>query len=182
MLRRYRSDLPHVMPVEEIELNSDLSYDEEPVEILTSDGKVLRSRTIELVKVKWRHRGMEEATWERKEDMMEGNRLGWSERRIGSSGKIASAGEARSQGGPIITFVQGGTETFREGFETFSMKVPKPCPKVSIPLMKILILPERFVLLISIFYKLVPRCGCVQLVELEVLVWAENLHASMKHD
>ncbi|KAL4388294.1 hypothetical protein GQ457_09G023330 [Hibiscus cannabinus] len=62
----------------------------------------------------------------------------------------------------------GGTETFREDFETFSMKVPKPCPKVSIPLMKILILPERF--------------GCVQLVELEVLVWAENLHASMKHD
>ncbi|KAL4317994.1 hypothetical protein GQ457_18G007860 [Hibiscus cannabinus] len=81
--------------------------------------------------------------------------------------QIASAGEARSQGGPIIMFVQGGTETFREGFETFSMKVPKPCPKVSIPLMKILILPER--------------CG-VQLVELEVLVWAENLHASMKHD
>ncbi|KAL4297613.1 hypothetical protein GQ457_12G029760 [Hibiscus cannabinus] len=64
--------------------------------------------------------------------------------------------------------LQGGTETFREGFETFSMKVPKPCPKVSIPLMKILILPER--------------CGCIQLVELEVLVWAENLHASMKHD
>ncbi|KAL4310116.1 hypothetical protein GQ457_01G035110 [Hibiscus cannabinus] len=78
--------------------------------------------------------------------------------------------------------LHGGTETFREGFETFSMKVPKPCPKVSIPLMKILILPERFVLLISIFYKLVPRCGCVQLVELEALVWAENLHASMKHD
>ncbi|KAL4335825.1 hypothetical protein GQ457_07G007380 [Hibiscus cannabinus] len=41
--------------------------------------------------------------------------------------------------------LQGGTETFREGFETFSRKVPKPCPKVSIPLMKILILPERVV-------------------------------------
>ncbi|KAL4271533.1 hypothetical protein GQ457_13G011730 [Hibiscus cannabinus] len=71
MLRRYRSDLSHVMPVEEIELYTDMSYDEEPVEILTSDGKVLRGRTIELVKVKWRHRGMEEATWERKEDMRE---------------------------------------------------------------------------------------------------------------
>ncbi|KAL4388751.1 hypothetical protein GQ457_09G021130 [Hibiscus cannabinus] len=57
--------------VEEIELNPDLSYDEEPVEILASDSKVLRGRTIELVKVKWRHRGVEEATWERKEDMME---------------------------------------------------------------------------------------------------------------
>ncbi|KAL4368173.1 hypothetical protein GQ457_05G028660 [Hibiscus cannabinus] len=89
--------------------------------------------------------------------------------------QIASVGRARRQGGSNITFVQGGTETFREGFETFSMKVPKPCPKVSIPLMKILILPERYRYLCL-------RSGCVQLVELEVLVWAENLHASMKHD
>ncbi|KAL4325990.1 hypothetical protein GQ457_11G026580 [Hibiscus cannabinus] len=71
MLRRYRSDPSKVMPVEEIELNPDLSYDEEPVEILASDSKVLCGRTIELVKVKWRHRGVEEATCERKDDMME---------------------------------------------------------------------------------------------------------------
>ncbi|KAL4279245.1 hypothetical protein GQ457_03G005370 [Hibiscus cannabinus] len=70
-LTENKSDPSHVMPVEEIELNPDLSYDEEPVEILASDSKVLRGRTIELVKVKWRHRGVEEATWERKEDMME---------------------------------------------------------------------------------------------------------------
>ncbi|KAK8980910.1 hypothetical protein V6N11_048039 [Hibiscus sabdariffa] len=71
MLRRYRSDMSHVMPIEEVELNPDMSYDEEPIEILASDSKVLRGRTIELVKVKWRHRGVEEATWERKEDMIE---------------------------------------------------------------------------------------------------------------
>ncbi|GMI64934.1 hypothetical protein HRI_000162700 [Hibiscus trionum] len=71
MLRRYRSDLSHVMPVEEIELNPDLSYNEKPVEILASDSKVLRGKTIELVKVLWRHRGVEEATWERKSDMLE---------------------------------------------------------------------------------------------------------------
>ncbi|KAL4323314.1 hypothetical protein GQ457_11G026620 [Hibiscus cannabinus] len=71
MLRRYRSDPSKVIPVEEIELNPDLSYDEEPVEILASDSEVLCGRTIELVKVKWRHRGVEEATWERKDDMME---------------------------------------------------------------------------------------------------------------
>ncbi|KAL4340238.1 hypothetical protein GQ457_08G028370 [Hibiscus cannabinus] len=69
MLRKYRSDPSHVMPVEEIELNPDLSYDEEPIEILASNSKVLRGRTIELVKVKWRHRGVEEVTWERKDDM-----------------------------------------------------------------------------------------------------------------
>ncbi|KAL4388638.1 hypothetical protein GQ457_09G019730 [Hibiscus cannabinus] len=71
MLRRYRSNPSHVMPVEEIDLNPDLSYDEEPVEILASDSKVLRGRTIELVKVKWQNRGVEEATWERKDGMME---------------------------------------------------------------------------------------------------------------
>ncbi|KAL4369777.1 hypothetical protein GQ457_05G035880 [Hibiscus cannabinus] len=61
-------------------------------------------------------------------------------------------GKARKQGGSILTFVQvrflgimGGTDTSREGIETFSMKVSKPCPKVSIPLMQILILPERVV-------------------------------------
>ncbi|KAL4291215.1 hypothetical protein GQ457_14G019390 [Hibiscus cannabinus] len=59
MHRRYRSDLSHVMPVEEIELYTDMSYDEEPVEILTSDGKVLRGKTIELVKC-WRLRYCED--------------------------------------------------------------------------------------------------------------------------
>ncbi|GMI64532.1 hypothetical protein HRI_000122500 [Hibiscus trionum] len=53
MPQKYRSDLSHVMHVEEIELNPDLSYDEEPVEILAMDSKVLRGRSIELVKVKW---------------------------------------------------------------------------------------------------------------------------------
>ncbi|KAL4348317.1 hypothetical protein GQ457_17G002750 [Hibiscus cannabinus] len=56
--------------VEEIELNPDLSYDEEPIEILASDSKVLRDRTIELVEVKWQHRGVYEATWERKDDVV----------------------------------------------------------------------------------------------------------------
>ncbi|KAL4336143.1 hypothetical protein GQ457_07G006500 [Hibiscus cannabinus] len=41
MLRRYRSDPSHVMPVEEIDLNMDLSYDEKLVEILASGSKVL---------------------------------------------------------------------------------------------------------------------------------------------
>ncbi|GMI79883.1 hypothetical protein HRI_001657600 [Hibiscus trionum] len=60
--QRYRSDPSNVMPVEEIELNSDLSYGEEPVRILDSSSKVLRGKTIELVKVLWRHQGVEEAT------------------------------------------------------------------------------------------------------------------------
>ncbi|GMI69916.1 hypothetical protein HRI_000660900 [Hibiscus trionum] len=59
---RYISDPSHVMPIEEIELNPDLSYDEEPVKILDSSSKILCGKTIELVKVLWRHRVVEEAT------------------------------------------------------------------------------------------------------------------------
>ncbi|GMI96902.1 hypothetical protein HRI_003359500 [Hibiscus trionum] len=62
MLRKYRLDPSHVIPVEEIELNPDLTYEEEPVEILASDSKVLRGRSIELVKVRWQRRGVDEAT------------------------------------------------------------------------------------------------------------------------
>ncbi|GMI63915.1 hypothetical protein HRI_000060800 [Hibiscus trionum] len=70
MLWRYRLDPSHGMLVDEIQLSLDLSYDEEPVRILDSSCKVLRGKTIELVKVLWRHRGVEEATWESKVDML----------------------------------------------------------------------------------------------------------------
>ena len=41
-------DPSHVMPVEEIELRTDLSYDEEPVRILDTSSKVLRGKSIDL--------------------------------------------------------------------------------------------------------------------------------------
>ncbi|KAG8496754.1 hypothetical protein CXB51_007828 [Gossypium anomalum] len=47
MLRRwYRSDPTHVLPVEEIEVQSDLTFEEEPVQILDRDVKVLRRKTV----------------------------------------------------------------------------------------------------------------------------------------
>ncbi|KAL4281816.1 hypothetical protein GQ457_03G017740 [Hibiscus cannabinus] len=80
---------------------------------------------------------------------------------IASSGKQGSKGDRvkplfkygfcdygsvnKQWGGYALFREREGTETFREGFETFSMKVPKPCPKVSIPLVRISILPERVV-------------------------------------
>ncbi|KAG8489111.1 hypothetical protein CXB51_017135 [Gossypium anomalum] len=63
MLRRYRSDPTHILPVEEIEVQSDLTFEEEPVQILDRDVKVLRRKTVPLVKVLWRDHGKEEATW-----------------------------------------------------------------------------------------------------------------------
>ena len=51
MLRRYRSDPSHVVSSETIELRPDLTYEEEPVEILAREVKELRNKKIPLVKV-----------------------------------------------------------------------------------------------------------------------------------
>ena len=69
MLRRYRSDPSHILQVQPLELKDDLSYEEEPIAIVAREIKVLRTKTIPLVKVLWKHHGSEEATWEREEDM-----------------------------------------------------------------------------------------------------------------
>ncbi|XP_012468844.1 uncharacterized protein LOC105786921 [Gossypium raimondii] len=69
ILRRYRSNPTHIVPVEEIEVRLDLTFEEEPVQILERYVKVLRSKSIPLVKVLWRIHSFEEATWEPEDAM-----------------------------------------------------------------------------------------------------------------
>ncbi|KAA3473973.1 ty3-gypsy retrotransposon protein [Gossypium australe] len=64
MLRRYRSNPSHVIAPIEVEIQSDLSYREEPIRILARETKDLRNKRISLVKVLWRKHEVEEATWE----------------------------------------------------------------------------------------------------------------------
>ena len=64
MLRRYRSNESHILPVQDVQVQSDYSYYEEPKAILPREVKQLRNKQIPLVKVLWQHHGMEEATWE----------------------------------------------------------------------------------------------------------------------
>ena len=64
MLRRYRYDESHILPVQEIQVQKDLSYDEEPKAIMGREVKQLRNKQAPLVKVLWKHHGREEATWE----------------------------------------------------------------------------------------------------------------------
>ena len=52
-----------------VELKEDFSYNEEAVQILDRKEQVLRNKTIPLVKVLWRHHGVEEATWEPEDQM-----------------------------------------------------------------------------------------------------------------
>ncbi|KAM2016550.1 hypothetical protein FF2_046143 [Malus domestica] len=71
MLRHYVADPSHMIPHQPLEINPDLSYDEEPVTILDWKDKELRNKTMRLVKVLWRNHLVEEATWET-EDRMRG--------------------------------------------------------------------------------------------------------------
>ena len=69
MLRKYRSDESHILPVQEIQVQEDFSYDEEPKAILDREVKQLRNKQVPLVKVLWQHHGREEDTWEPKVTM-----------------------------------------------------------------------------------------------------------------
>ena len=64
MLQRYQSDPSHVVSSETIELRLDLTYEEEPIEILARKVKELRNKKTSLVKVLWRNYKIKEATWE----------------------------------------------------------------------------------------------------------------------
>ena len=71
MIRKYVSDPSHVLSYENLELDEDLSYKDRPVQILDKKEKVLRTKTIVLVKVLLRKNKSEEATWELDSDMRE---------------------------------------------------------------------------------------------------------------
>ena len=64
MLRRYRSDPSHILPVQDIQVQEDFTFKEELKAILDREIKQLRNKQVPLVKVLWQHHGMEEATWE----------------------------------------------------------------------------------------------------------------------
>ena len=69
MLRRYRSDPSHIIVPEDIEVQPDMSYEEEPERILDREVKQLRNKKIPMVKVLWKHHSPREATWETEESM-----------------------------------------------------------------------------------------------------------------
>ena len=71
MLRRYRSDPSHVVSSKTIELRPDLTYEEEPVEILAREVREFHNNWIPLVKVLWRNHKTEEAMWESEQVMQQ---------------------------------------------------------------------------------------------------------------
>ncbi|KAI3778451.1 hypothetical protein L2E82_07749 [Cichorium intybus] len=68
-LRKCVVDETTVVPLEDIQIDERLNYVEQPVAILDRETKTLRNKTINLVKVQWRHRRGSEWTWEPEEEM-----------------------------------------------------------------------------------------------------------------
>ena len=71
MLKRYNPDASHVIESEPIEIQPDLSYVEQPIEIQDRTERKLRNKTVRLVKVLWRNPKVEESTWELESEMLE---------------------------------------------------------------------------------------------------------------
>ena len=69
MVRKYTPDPAHVVDWEQIEIDTDGTFEEGLVCIVDSRDRVLRRKTVRLVRVLWRHCGVEESTWEREDTM-----------------------------------------------------------------------------------------------------------------
>ena len=57
------------IPLEELAVKEDLTYEEYPIKILQMAERVTRSRVIKTCKVQWNRYTEDEDTWEREEDM-----------------------------------------------------------------------------------------------------------------
>jgi hypothetical protein len=57
------------LPIEDLEVQEDLTSIEKPTQILETADWVTQRSTIRMCNVKWGHHSEEEATWEREDDL-----------------------------------------------------------------------------------------------------------------
>ena len=69
MLRKHTPDPAHVVDWGQVEVDTDGTFEEGPMYIVGSRYQVLRRKTVRLVRVLWRHCGVEESTWECEDTM-----------------------------------------------------------------------------------------------------------------
>jgi hypothetical protein len=67
-LKKFLRILEEQLPIEDLEVQEDLTYIEKPTQILETADRVTRRSTIRMCKVKWGHHSEEEATSEREDD------------------------------------------------------------------------------------------------------------------
>ena len=66
MLWRYFFDTSHILPVQDIQVQEDFTFDEELKAIIDREIRQFQNKQVPLVKVLWQHHNMEEAKWEPK--------------------------------------------------------------------------------------------------------------------
>ena len=71
LLIKYMCDPLHVLSYEQLSIDPQLVYEEKSLMVLDRKEKVLRNKTVPLVKVQWCNHGIEEATWETQNKMRE---------------------------------------------------------------------------------------------------------------
>ena len=69
ILKNYHQGGNNVIQWDSMLLDQNLTFEEEPITILDRQVRNLRSKEIASVKVQWKHRPVEEATWEIESDM-----------------------------------------------------------------------------------------------------------------
>jgi hypothetical protein len=55
--------------MEDLSVQDDLTYAEYPIKILDTLTRVTRNKVIKMCNVEWSHRGEDESTWEREEEL-----------------------------------------------------------------------------------------------------------------
>ena len=56
-------------PLDELDVQEDLTYTEHPVKILETSERVTRNKRIKMCRVQWSHHSEAEATWEREDEL-----------------------------------------------------------------------------------------------------------------
>jgi hypothetical protein len=57
------------LPLEELDVQEDLTYEEHPIKILDTAERITRSKRIRMCKVQWSHHTEDEATCEREDEL-----------------------------------------------------------------------------------------------------------------
>ena len=71
VLKTYHPDNRHILAYEPIEVETDLTYEEQPVRIVDSKTQELRNKKVKHVKVIWKNHSIEEAIWELEDSMQQ---------------------------------------------------------------------------------------------------------------
>ncbi|WVZ90104.1 hypothetical protein U9M48_036434 [Paspalum notatum var. saurae] len=58
-------------PLEDLNVQEDLTYTEHPVKILETSERITRNKRIKMCRVQWSHHTEKEATWEREDEIKE---------------------------------------------------------------------------------------------------------------